>query len=58
MIRPSGGVFLVDESRVEEYRAAGCRPADPYKAVSGQDTAGGRKTMKPLRKRKGLEITQ
>ena len=59
MIRPDGGLCWVLESRVPEYRAAGFRPADPSRSpgVSGLDTAS-EKPIKPLRKRKGLEITQ
>lgn len=58
MIRPDGGLCWVSESRVPEYRAAGYRPADNKKNVSGLDTSKNQKTLKPLRKRKGLEITQ
>ena len=57
MIRPDGGVCLVDEARVSEYRAAGYRTADDHKGVSKLDTPDGKK-LRPLRKRKGLELTQ
>lgn len=58
MIRPDGGLCWVQESRVPEYRAAGYRPADDKENVSGSDTFNEQKALKPLRKRKGLEITQ
>ena len=58
MIRPDGGVCRVHESRVDEYCRAGFRPADLKTGVPKSDTPRGAKPMKPLRKRKGLEITQ
>lgn len=58
MIRPDGGVCRVHESRVDEYLRAGFRPVSLQKGVSRSDTPKGRTSMKPLRKRKGLEITQ
>ena len=38
MIRPGGGVFYADETRVDEYRAAGCRLANEQTGVSNLDT--------------------
>ncbi len=63
MIRPDGGVCYVLETRVDEYRAMGFRVAEPARAkrgslVSTVDTREEKKPLKPLRKRKGLEITQ
>lgn len=58
LIRPGGGECYVDEPRVAEYLAAGCRPADPRKVpVSRMDTGTPKTALRPLRKRKGLEIT-
>ena len=58
MIRPDGGQCWVSESRVPEYRAAGCRPADNRTGVSGSDMPESEKSPRSLRKRKGLEITR